>query len=457
MNGSALWRRPQPSSWSLVEWLWFALVVIIYLDRPKGSVGVVNGFQRVIPSRQRHHHQQQIQFLKPDSFLVADHQTKAVAFSVHRNDDIGTAITIPIAPSTIINGDNTTSIDISNAIKTDTTSTTASTSTESVPFWIVLWRFTRPHTLIGSALAIPALHLLAAPLSSTSPLATFRSVSTMTTMMTSILYATVPALLMNLYITGLNQITDVEIDKINKPNLPIAAGILKRRDAIVTCLVALVASLYMGTYGHQTYSTQGLQVALWGSGLLGTVYSLEPFRLKRYPVFAALCIVAVRGAIINASFFAHAMAAVFHEPSATVLSCLMNDPRCLFSSMFFGVFGIVIALMKDVPDVLGDKSSSIRTFSVRIGPERIFHFSRQMLMGLFYACTAGFVQRAITATTVPLAACRYVVAMACLLAARSVRQQSKSVDPTNPTQVYEYYMHLWKIFYMSYVMLPFAR
>lgn len=318
---------------------------------------------------------------------------------------------------------------------------------------MVLWRFTRPHTLIGSALAIPSLHLLASPLSWSG----FETASTASHLVMSILYATIPALLMNLYITGLNQITDVDIDKINKPNLPIAAGILTKRDAIITCVVALVTSLYMGMYGHAKYSTQGLQVALWGSGILGTLYSLEPFRLKRYPVFAALCIVAVRGAIINASFFAHAMAAVFHQPSATVLSCLRNDPRCLFSSLFFGIFGIVIALMKDVPDVLGDESSNVRTFSVRIGPERIFHTSRKLLMGLFYVCTAGFVQRAITATTTPLAICRYAIAAACVVAARSVRQQSKVVDPNNPSQVYKYYMHLWKIFYMSYLMLPFAR
>ena len=286
---------------------------------------------------------------------------------------------------------------------------------------------------------------------------TTAAAATLSNLLGSIVYATIPALLMNLYITGLNQITDVEIDRINKPQLPIAAGLLKPRDAIVTCLLALVTSLYMGMYGHATYSTPGLQVALWGSGILGTLYSVEPFRLKRYPVFAALCIVAVRGAIINASFFAHAMAAVFHQPSATVLSCLRNDPRCLFSSIFFGIFGIVIALMKDVPDVLGDATSNVRTFSVRIGPARMFHTSRKLLTGLFYVCTAGFVQRAITATNTPLVICRSIVAVACLVAAQSVRQQAKLVDPTNPSQVYHYYMHLWKIFYMSYVMLPFAR
>lgn len=435
--------------------LWISLIVI-NINAREGSFGVVHGFQRVTSLQQRHlHHRQQ-------SYVRADYQkktTNAISFSAIPKDD--TSVATPIIPPVMkINGENSTAT-VTVATTTDismnptppppTTTTTSMTTTlteSSVPFWIVLWRFTRPHTLIGSALAIPSLHLLAAP--------TVASICTLPHLY-SILYATIPALLMNLYITGLNQITDVDIDKINKPNLPIAAGILKKRDAIITCMVALVVSLYMGMYGPTRYSTPGLQVALWGSGILGTLYSVEPFRLKRYPVFAALCIVAVRGAIINASFFAHAMAAAFHVPTATVLSCLKNDPRCLFSSIFFGIFGIVIALMKDVPDVLGDKTSNVRTFSVRIGPERIFHLSRKLLMGLFYVCTAGFVQRAITSTTSALAICRYMIAIACLVAARSVRQQSKTVDPTNPSQVYEYYMHLWKIFYMSYLMLPFAR
>ena len=32
------------------------------------------------------------------------------------------------------------------------------------------------------------------------------------------------AVLINIYVTGLNQVFDVDIDKINKPYLPIAAG-----------------------------------------------------------------------------------------------------------------------------------------------------------------------------------------------------------------------------------------
>ncbi len=200
-----------------------------------------------------------------------------------------------------------------------------------VPFPIVLWRFTRPHTLIGSALAIPALHFLAAP--------TLKDACT-TASAVSALYAMVPSLLMNLYITGLNQITDVEIDKVNKPKLPIAAGDLSPKAANIIVITALIVSLVLGV-SNPILGSQGLNVALWASGILGTLYSLPPFRLKRFPLLAAFCIVSVRGAVINAGFFAHAQTAAFGVQSS-VLSCLRSDPKCFLSSLFFAVFGIVI-------------------------------------------------------------------------------------------------------------------
>ncbi len=41
---------------------------------------------------------------------------------------------------------------------------------------------------------------------------------------TALLQALVPALLMNVCIVGLNQLYDVEIDRVNKPYLPLASG-----------------------------------------------------------------------------------------------------------------------------------------------------------------------------------------------------------------------------------------
>lgn len=324
-----------------------------------------------------------------------------------------------------------------------------STSDDSArpPFPIVVWRFTRPHTIIGSAIAIPALHLLAAP--------SFAAVMTKRTLV-SIAYATLPSLLMNLYITGLNQITDVEIDKINKPDLPIAAGILSQRTATTLVTLSLVLSLWLGV-AHPVYGTKGLNATLWASMILGTMYSLPPVRLKRFSMWAAFCIVAVRGAVINAGFFAHAKAAAFGDPTASIVSCMLNDPRCLASTVFFGVFGIVIALMKDVPDVMGDRIANIRTFSVKIGQNGVFQAMRNLLSGLFFAVGANFVRMAYAASTKGLATSRVIAGVSSVIFGLSVQKEAAPVNPEDSKQVYKYYMHLWKLFYLSYLVLPFAR
>jgi len=320
-------------------------------------------------------------------------------------------------------------------------------SSRLLSFPLVIWRFTRPHTLIGSALAIPAIHAMAAP--SYSSALSIPSLA-------SILYTTTSALLMNLYITGLNQITDVEIDKINKPHLPIPAGDLSIKQGTYVVLVALVLSLWMGT-NHPKFATPGLNVALWGSGILGTLYSLPPFRLKRFPLLAAFCIVAVRGFIINAGFFAHAKYAVFGEPVGSVLYHLTNNPACTLSSIFFGVFGIVIALMKDVPDVVGDEQAKVRTFSVRVGQKRIFGVTKRLLTSLFLLLGAGFIRGGLNATVRTTAVTRMALGAFSLMAGISVEKKANNVNPEDSGGVYEYYMYLWKLFYVSYLALPFVR
>ncbi|CAJ1957222.1 unnamed protein product [Cylindrotheca closterium] len=327
------------------------------------------------------------------------------------------------------------------------TATTSAEENPKVPFPLVLWRFTRPHTIIGSALAIPALHVLAAP--------TYASAFTARSL-TSMIFAMIPALLMNLYITGLNQVTDVEIDKVNKPNLPIAAGDLSLRAGVATVVLSLILSLLMGV-SHPVLGSQGLNVALWFSGILGTLYSLEPFRLKRFPFLAAFCIVSVRGAVINAGFFAHAKAAAFGQ-TTTVMDCLVGDRRCLLSSLYFAIFGVVIALMKDVPDVKGDALSNVRTFSVRLGQKRVFGLMCRLLAFTFFTVGASFLRGSLLARqSAPLFIGRAIVGLSSVMAGVSVQKEAAPVDAEDPKEVYNFYMHLWKLFYLSYLVLPFAR
>ena len=134
----------------------------------------------------------------------------------------------------------------------------------------VLWRFSRPHTMIGSALCIPALSLYAVP-----PGAPVLSGA----LAGAVLFALVPSLLINIYVVGLNQLYDVEIDKVNKPNLPLASGEMTMASGNVVVGASLVVGLLLG-WSSARWSSAALRLTLVGSALLGTIYSLPPFRLK---------------------------------------------------------------------------------------------------------------------------------------------------------------------------------
>jgi homogentisate phytyltransferase/homogentisate geranylgeranyltransferase len=81
-----------------------------------------------------------------------------------------------------------------------------------------------------------------------------------------LLQALIPALLMNICIVGMNQIFDVDIDKVNKPYLPLASGDWSLNTgisvAVGTGLVAVLLGLYIGS--------PPLLATLVGSLLLGS-------------------------------------------------------------------------------------------------------------------------------------------------------------------------------------------
>uniref|UniRef100_A0A7N0TBT2 Uncharacterized protein n=1 Tax=Kalanchoe fedtschenkoi TaxID=63787 RepID=A0A7N0TBT2_KALFE len=78
----------------------------------------------------------------------------------------------------------------------------------------VFYRFSRVHAQVGTVFGIASMSLLAIENMSDFSLRFFMEV----------FKAMAVAFSINIYIAGLNQLTDVEIDKINKPYLPLASG-----------------------------------------------------------------------------------------------------------------------------------------------------------------------------------------------------------------------------------------
>ena len=114
----------------------------------------------------------------------------------------------------------------------------------------------------------------------------------------NILVACIPSLFMNVYITGLNQLTDIEIDKINKPYLPLASNELTIPQGVFIVFTSLLLSFLFGIK-----ASWPLRLTLLSSFFFGTIYSLPGLRLKRFPFLAALCIIVVMGAVVNLGFY----------------------------------------------------------------------------------------------------------------------------------------------------------
>ncbi|KAG5225221.1 homogentisate phytyltransferase [Salix suchowensis] len=213
------------------------------------------------------------------------------------------------------------------------------------------YQFSRPHTVIGTLIGITLVSLL--------PVETISDLSP--TFFMGLLKALVPSVLMNIYVVGLNQLFDVEIDKVNKPYLPLASGDFSMGTGVAIVSASLLTSFAMGIM----FQSPPLLSALLISCVLGSVYSIELplLRWKKQAFLAAICIMVVRAIVVQLAFFVHMQRFVLGKTIAVTRSLL-------FATAFMCFFSAVIALFKDIPDVDGDRDFGIQSFSVSFGQER---------------------------------------------------------------------------------------
>jgi homogentisate phytyltransferase/homogentisate geranylgeranyltransferase len=293
--------------------------------------------------------------------------------------------------------------------------------------WLyALWKFSRPHTIVGTSLSVLGLSMIALALS--DDLSIFAG-------WLPIALTWLACLCGNIYIVGLNQLEDVEIDQVNKPHLPIASGEFSHREgwAIVatTGILALIISATQGYF---------LMATVWLSLLIGTAYSLPPIRLKRFPIWASLCIFTVRGAIVNLGVYSHVNQQL-HESS--------EIPAPVWAlTLFILVFTFAIAIFKDIPDLEGDRLYHITTFTVRLGQHAVFNLARWVLV----VCYLGMI---LVATVLPGVNAAFL-GMTHLITLGVFWGLSTQVNLQDKTDIAEFYQFIWKLFFLEYLMFPLA-
>jgi hypothetical protein len=129
-------------------------------------------------------------------------------------------------------------------------------------FLAAFWKFLRPHTIRGTILGSLAV---------TSKAIMENPAAIDWGLLPRAMLGVLALLCGNGYIVGINQIYDVEIDAVNKPYLPVAAGELGFTQAWAICIVLAAAGL-----GITTFNFGSLIAKLYAFGLfLGTIYSVR--------------------------------------------------------------------------------------------------------------------------------------------------------------------------------------
>jgi len=292
-------------------------------------------------------------------------------------------------------------------------------------FLSALWQFARPHTIVGTTLSVTGLFVVA-----------MAHANSGIVLWQEWLVTLVSCLGANVYIVGLNQLTDIEIDRINKPDLPLASGAMSERtgwSVILTCLFISLLGAYVGGY----YLLLTVLISLF----IGTVYSLPPIRLKRFHFWAAACIFTVRGVIVNLFLFLH-----FHFLYSS--NSIIPLHVWILTAFVFGL-SLVIAWFKDIPDMEGDSQFRIITLSLRLGARRVF----QLGLGLLTICYLGMALAGVFGLPGVNDIVLIISHLALLAFAWIV---GRKVDPTDQQTITRFYLFIWVLFFAEYLIFPLA-
>ena len=302
--------------------------------------------------------------------------------------------------------------------------------------WLyAFWKFSRPHTIIGTSLSVVGLYLVAISLSHPN----FSS-----THLLQLFGTWLSCLCGNIYIVGLNQLEDIEIDRINKPHLPLASGEFSTQQGkIIVGVTAILALLLAGFLGPFLFGMVGISLAI------GTAYSLPPIRLKRFPFWAALCIFTVRGVVVNLGLFLRFQATLLGlaGDKGAGRSLWPIPPVIWALTGFILVFTFAIAIFKDIPDAEGDRHYGIATFTLSLGRKNVFNLARWVLTICYVGMAIAGIWGGLPVNALALAAPH--LSLLALFWWRSF-----TVDLDDKAAVSNFYQFIWKLFFSEYLLFP---
>jgi geranylgeranylglycerol-phosphate geranylgeranyltransferase len=211
----------------------------------------------------------------------------------------------------------------------------------------LLLEFSRPFTLVAPALGFVSGALTAYGAAPREPWHTDLIVFP--------LAGALMAAVLNAASNALNQIDDLEIDRINKPKRPLTSGRLSMRDAWVFTLATYAVALALAWFVAPGGRHECFWLVLVATAIT-ILYSVPPARTKRLGIWANLTIAIPRGVLLKVAGWSSVKTIVGLEP--------------WYIGAIFGLFLLGASTTKDFADMEGDARGGCRTLPIIYGVRR---------------------------------------------------------------------------------------
>ena len=173
-----------------------------------------------------------------------------------------------------------------------------------------------------------------------------------------VIYGALMAAMLNAASNAINQIYDLEIDRVNKPKRPLPAGTMTMGQAWGFTWAAFVVSWLLAFLAAppSPEAVRAARECFWivlFTSVLVWAYSAPPFRTKRHGIWANVTIAVPRGLLLKVAGWSTVKTIVGVEP--------------WFIGSIFGLFVLGASTTKDFADIEGDRAGGCRTLPILYG------------------------------------------------------------------------------------------
>jgi 4-hydroxybenzoate polyprenyltransferase len=208
--------------------------------------------------------------------------------------------------------------------------------------------FARPFTLLPPALGVLSGAITAWGAGHAKPPVTWA-------LALPVIYGTLMAAALNAASNAINQIYDLNIDRVNKPKRPLPSGAMTMGEAWAFTLASFVVAWALAWLAAPEGRRECFWIVMFTSVLVWA-YSAPPFRTKRHGLWANVTIAVPRGLLLKVAGW------------STVKTIFGAEPW--YIGAVFGLFVLGASSTKDFADIEGDSADGCQTLPILYGVKR---------------------------------------------------------------------------------------